>query len=346
MCHVPVGSAALCPLCWTNPSAAAAATDLFRLPANTRQPSSHLLSANLACEGLAEGSLTPAPPALTTSSLPEQSAQEYLPFSIFPDGRDNHMSPRSLAALFSPSLFSLPSTSPKSHANPQGGSILLDWIDGPPAFFLLTKATPNMVSYRGIMLRCQSMWACDPRCQSPSGTAVSALTPQHATLTCPAPLFPRRDGADATDKCISMSLLFRSINQYCWRLDWNIRQIYFSQVWFTWRKLRVLISWIQSSYRHCLMSASSSKREANKCLRVVWGQRNKKAENYSFPSCLVISICPPRTSCPSITFHLRQDSCLGVKHIHSSAVHQIEPNTVILHSHWGVEGGGAAGRNA
>lgn len=101
-----------------------------------------------------------------------------------------------------------------------------------------------------------------------------------------------------------------------------------------------MINWAQSGRRRCLASASCSKREANKCLRVVRGQRNKSTENYSFLSCLVISICPPRISCPSITFHSRQDSCLGVKHIHSSAVHQIAPNTVILHSHWQGEGGG------
>lgn len=177
MCHVPVGSATLWPLGWTSLSAAAAATDLLGLPANTRQPSSHLLSANLACEGFAEGWLTPAPPALTASPLPEQKP------TITP--------PRSQAArcfLFLVSLFSFPSTSPKSHANALGGSIWLDWIDGPPASFLLTKVPPNIVSYRSIMLSCQSVWACDPRCQSPSGTAVSALTTQHAALTCPAPL--------------------------------------------------------------------------------------------------------------------------------------------------------------
>lgn len=90
------------------------------------------------------------------------------------------------------------------------------------------------------MRSCQSVWACDPRCQSPSGTAVSALTPQHAALTCPrTPSCPHRDGADATDKCISMSLLSRSIDQYRWCPDWNICQIYFSEVWFTWGKLRV-----------------------------------------------------------------------------------------------------------
>lgn len=169
MCHVPVDLATLCPLCWTSLSAAAAAADLFRLPANTRQSSSHLRSANLACEGFAEGSLTPAPPAWAASPLPEQNAEERRPaktlwvvFSVFPDGRQSQM--------------------------PLGGSICLDWIDGPRAFFLLTKASPNMVSYRGIMLSCQSVWAGDPRCQSPSGTAVSALTTRHAALTCPAPL--------------------------------------------------------------------------------------------------------------------------------------------------------------
>lgn len=42
----------------------------------------------------------------------------------------------------------------------------------------------------------------------------------------------------------------------------------------------------------------------------------------------------PLLSYPSITSHSGQDSCLGLKHIHSSAVHQIAPNTVILQSSW------------
>lgn len=122
------------------------------------------------------------------------------------------------------SLFCFPSTSPKSHANTLRGSICLDWIDGPRAFFLLTKAAPNMVSYRGIMLSCQSVWAGDPRCQSASGTAVSALTTRHAALTCPAPTRAPagRDATERHDKCIPMSLLSRSIDQYCRRPDWNI----------------------------------------------------------------------------------------------------------------------------
>lgn len=94
--------------------------------------------------------------------------------------------------------------------------------------------------------------------------------------------------------------------------------------------------------RTSFASAGSSERAANKCLRVIGGQRNKSSENYSFLPCLVISICPPRTTGPSITVHSWQDSCLGVKHIHSSAVHQIAPNTVILHSHRAAEAGGGA----
>lgn len=61
VCHFPVGSATLCPLCWTSLSAAAAAADLFGLPANTRQSSSHLFSANLACEGFCRGLVDTGP---------------------------------------------------------------------------------------------------------------------------------------------------------------------------------------------------------------------------------------------------------------------------------------------
>lgn len=50
----------------------------------------------------------------------------------------------------------------------------------------------------------------------------------------------------------------------------------------------------------------------------------------------------PLFSFPSITFHSGQDSCLEPKHIHSSAVHQIAPNTVILQPSCsrGCRGGG------
>lgn len=54
---------------------------------------------------------------------------------------------------------------------------------------------------------------------------------------------------------------------------------------------------------------------------------------------LDISICPPMLSFPSVTFHSGQDSCPGLKHIHSSPDPQTAPNPLILQSHWdrGVE---------
>lgn len=79
-------------------------------------------------------------------------------------------------------IFFLPLSLTKSHATTLSGSICLDWIDGPRAF-LPTKALPNMVSYRGIMLSCHSIWGGDPLCQSWSGTAVTAVTTQLASLT-------------------------------------------------------------------------------------------------------------------------------------------------------------------
>lgn len=48
----------------------------------------------------------------------------------------------------------------------------------------------------------------------------------------------------------------------------------------------------------------------------------------------------PLLSYPSITFHSGQDSWLELKHIHSSAVHQIAPNTVILQLRWSSSGRG------
>lgn len=270
VCHVPVGLATLCPLCWMSLSAAAATVDLFGLPANTRQSSSHLRSANLACEGFAEGSLTTAPPACTASpcaaSPLNKTRKNVAPqkhsvvFSVFPDGRHSHMPP----FLFV-SLFSFPSTSPKSHANTLGESICLDWIDGPRAFFLLTKAAPNMVSYRGIMLSCQSVWAGDPLCQSPSGTAVSALTTRHAALTCPAPTrapaggeqMPLKGMINAFQWVYSPAV---SINIADVRIE-TFPRMYFSEVWLTWRKLRVLINRVRSGCRRCLAAASRETKE-------------------------------------------------------------------------------------
>lgn len=68
----------------------------------------------------------------------------------------------------------------------------------------------------------------------------------------------------------------------------------------------------------------------------VCGQRvdETKAHRISFPFMLGHFHMSPLLSCPSITFYSGQDSCLGLKHIHSSAVHQIAPNTVILQSSW------------
>lgn len=48
---------------------------------------------------------------------------------------------------------------------------------------------------------------------------------------------------------------------------------------------------------------------------------------------------PPMLPFPSVTFHSGQDSCPGLKHIHSSVDPQTAPNPVIFQSHWdrGVE---------
>lgn len=143
-----------------------------------------------------------------------------------------------------------------------------------------------------------------------------------------------------------MSLLSRTIDQYCRCLDWNIPTDIFLWGSIYLEEIEGIDHTGTKRPQTSRIGQSGKHKETNKCLRVVWGQRNKSAANYSFLSCLVISICPPRTPCPSITFHSRQDSCLGVKHIHSSAVHQIAPNTVILHSGWAQGGGGAARENA
>lgn len=141
VCRVPVGSTTLCTLCWTSLSAAAATTDLFGLPANTWKSSSHLLGTNLAREGFAEGSLTLAPPACAASPHKMRKnvgQQKHLFLQSFPTEDTVTCLPDSKRLFFFfsfASLFSFRTTSPKSHANTLGGSICLDWIDGPPAFF-------------------------------------------------------------------------------------------------------------------------------------------------------------------------------------------------------------------
>lgn len=157
----------------------AAAGDLFGLPAHAAA-SGHLFGFNLACEDLAEGSAAPtssgtsprrcAPGARSFAQISHNKITQ----SCFrlPDSLMNAVTCLSdagsllfLLPLCASSHFLLPLSLAKSHATTLGGSMCLDLIDGPRAF-LLTKALPNMVSYRGIMLSCHSIWGGDPLCQS------------------------------------------------------------------------------------------------------------------------------------------------------------------------------------
>lgn len=98
-------------------------------------------------------------------------------------------------------------------------------------------------------------------------------------------------------------------------------------VWLRCGKLRHMLSEIK-----ILTRLKQWKGKSNP----VCGQRvdETKAHRISFPFMLGHFHMSPLLSCPSITFYSGQDSCLGLKHIHSSAVHQIAPNTVILQSSW------------
>lgn len=71
-----------------------------------------------------------------------------------------------------------------------------------------------------------------------------------------------------------------------------------------------------------------------KCLCVVRGLVKQRRTKFVFPFMPGHFHMSPLLSYPSITSHSGQDSCLGLKHIHSSAVHQIAPNTVIPQSSW------------
>lgn len=84
--------------------------------------------------------------------------------------------------------------------------------------------------------------------------------------------------------------------------------------------------------------SASCKKLQQKDIFVSLGFTEKPYHHFSFLNfslyALDFSICPPMLSFPSVTFHSGQDSCPGLKHIHSSADPQTAPNPVILQSHW------------
>lgn len=145
----------------------AAAGDLFGLPAHAAA-SGHLFGFNLACEDLAEGSAAPTSSGASPRRCAPGRHALLLKYRTIKSLRAALGFLTAAVTCLSDAgslLFLLPLSLAKSHATTLSGSMCLDLIDGPRAF-LLTKALPNMVSYRGIMLSCHSIWGGDPLCQS------------------------------------------------------------------------------------------------------------------------------------------------------------------------------------
>lgn len=114
----------------------------------------------------------------------------------------------------SPSFFSFFPTVTCEHTH-WINLLRLDWR---PAGLLLTKASPNMVSYWEIMLSCHSIWNGDPLCQSWSLAVVTAGPPS----------LPRWPDAACSrchhrsDECIPMSPGLSYFDQYQWPPKRNI----------------------------------------------------------------------------------------------------------------------------
>lgn len=149
------------------------------------------------------------------------------------------------------------------------------------------------------------------------------------------------------DKRIPMSSVVTCFHQYYWPPKRNITFPRCILVWIRCRKSGILIHW-KFGNKHCPLSVDGERKITELPVCVVGGggvvvkQRHTDFFSPFMPGHFHMS---PLLCYPSITFHSKHDSCLGLKHIHSSAVHQISPNTVILQSCWS-RGEGVAGKKS
>lgn len=173
------------------------------------------------------------------------------------------------------------------------------------------------------MLSCHSVCAGDPLCQSRSLAAVTAAPPgppRDPALLRETEQMSLQGGEMHPDEVtqINVGAFLHLLNEF-----YALQSL---------QEIKARRRWLKGNRTSRIVKARVRNRKKKQSTVSVWSGDETKASEFlsSFmPGHFHMS---PPLSHPSITFHCGQDSCLELKHIHSSAVHQIAPNPVILQS--------------